>query len=51
MLSELLRKYELDILGVIPYDENLEEIHSVDKESEIVKNAVKSFYSRLNLPQ
>ena len=50
MLSELLRKYGLDILGVIPYDENLES-HSVDKESEIVKNAVKSFYSRLNLPQ
>lgn len=50
MLSELLRKYDLDILGVIPYDENLE-THSVDKESEIVRNAIKSFYSRLNLPQ
>lgn len=50
MLSELLRKYELDILGVIPYDENLE-THSVDKESELVRNAVKSFYPRLNLPQ
>ena len=50
MLSELLRKYDLDILGVIPYDENLE-THSVDKESEIVRNAIKSFFSRLNLPQ
>ena len=50
MLSELLRKYGLDILGVIPYDANLEE-HTVDKESEIVRNAVKSFFARLNLPQ
>jgi CO dehydrogenase nickel-insertion accessory protein CooC1 len=50
MLSELLRKYELDILGVIPYDADLE-FHSVDKESEIVRHAIKSFYSRLNLPQ
>lgn len=50
MLSELLRKYELDILGAIPYDKELEN-HPVDKESEVVKNAVKSFYSRLNLPQ
>ena len=50
MLSELLRKYELDILGVIPYDSDLE-LHSVDKESDIVKHAIKSFYSRLNLPQ
>ena len=50
MLSELLKKYGLDILGVIPYDANLEE-HTVDKESEVVRNAVKSFFSRLNLPQ
>ena len=50
MLSELLRKYELDILGAIPYDKTLEE-HTVDKDSEVVRNAIKSFYPRLNLPQ
>ena len=49
-LSELLRKYDLDILGVIPYDKNLED-HVVDKNSEVVVNAIKTFYPRLNLPQ
>lgn len=47
---ELLRKYDLDVLGVIPMDENL--IHnSIERESEIVQNAIKQFYYRLNLPQ
>jgi len=50
MLSELLKKYELDILGVIPYDSNLE-TNSVSKESETVKDAIMQFYSRLNLPR
>ena len=50
MLSELLRKYDLDILGVIPYDENLEK-NPITKESKIVEDSIKSFYSRLNLPQ
>ena len=50
VLSELLKKYELDILGVIPYDSNLE-ANSVSKESEAVVDAVKQFYSRLNLPR
>jgi len=49
-LSELLRKYELDILGVIPYDKELEN-NPVSKESVPVRNAIKEFYSRLNLPQ
>lgn len=49
-LSEILRKYELDILGVIPYDEALEH-NSVSKDSSVVKNAIKEFYSRLNLPR
>ncbi len=44
---ELLRRYELEILGVIPYDQNL----TYDKESKIVSDAIKEFYFRLNLPQ
>ena len=50
LLSELLQKYELDILGVVPYDKNLEQ-NSISKESKIVKDAIKQFYSRLNLPR
>ncbi len=50
VLSELLRKYDLDILGTIPYDKELEN-NSVSKDSEVVKNAIEQFYSRLNLPQ
>ena len=50
VLSNLLQKYGLDILGVIPYDISLEE-NSVSKESKVVKDAVRAFYSRLNLPQ
>ncbi|MBR1753911.1 AAA family ATPase [bacterium] len=44
---ELLRRYELEILGVIPYDQNL----TYEKESKIVSDAIKEFYFRLNLPQ
>lgn len=47
-IYQLLKKYDLDVLGVIPYDEN---INPVDKNSEIVQNAIKQFYFRLNLPQ
>lgn len=50
-LSELLRKYDLDILGVIPYDAELDGVHSVDKVSKVVQDAIDTFYSRLNLPQ
>ena len=49
-LSGLLKKYELDIVGVIPYDENLEH-NQVSKDSQVVQNAIESFYPRLNLPQ
>ena len=47
-IYELLKKYDLDVLGVIPYDEK---IHPVNKESKVVQNAIKQFYFRLNLPQ
>lgn len=49
-IYELLKKYDLDILGVIPLDENL--IHnSIERESKVVQEAIKQFYYRLNLPQ
>ena len=47
---DLLKKYDLDVLGVIPYDKSLEE-NTVKKESKIVQDAIKEFYFRLNLPQ
>ncbi len=47
---ELLKKYDLEILGVIPIDENLVQ-HSIEKDSEVIQEAIKQFYFRLNLPQ
>lgn len=47
---ELLKKYDLDILGVIPTDEDLL-LHSIERDSKIVQDAIKQFYFRLNLPQ
>lgn len=47
---ELLKKYDLDILGVIPADEELYK-NSIERESKTVQDAIKHFYYRLNLPQ
>lgn len=47
---ELLKKYDLDVLGVIPFDEELKN-NSVAKESKKIQEAIKQFYFRLNLPQ
>jgi len=47
---ELLKKYDLDILGVIPMDSTLIE-HSIERDSTVVQDAIKQFYYRLNLPQ
>ncbi len=47
---ELLKKYDLDILGVIPMDEELRK-NSISRESKVVQDAIKQFYYRLNLPQ
>lgn len=47
---EFLRKFELDVLGVIPFDEELTK-HPVEKNSKVVQDAIKQFYFRLNLPQ
>ena len=45
---ELLKRFDLDVLGVIPTDK---EINSVDKESSLIQDSIKQFYFRLNLPQ
>ena len=49
-LYEFLKRYDLDVLGVVPLDEELKS-HSMDRESKIVQDAIKQFYFRLNLPQ
>lgn len=47
---EMLKKYDLDVLGVISYDKELE-LHPIEKDSQVVIDAIKQFYFRLNLPQ
>ncbi|MBQ8668201.1 AAA family ATPase [bacterium] len=46
----LLKKYDLDILGVIPFDSELAN-NPISRDSKVVQNAIKEFYFRLNLPQ
>ena len=43
---EMLKYYDLDVLGVILFDEDIK-----SKSSKIVQDAIKQFYCRLNLPQ
>ncbi len=45
---ELLKQYDLDVLGVIPTDSN---INPIERDSKIIQEAIKQFYFRLNLPQ
>ncbi len=45
---ELLKRFDLDVLGVIPIDNN---VHPMERESKIIQDAIKQFYFRLNLPQ
>ena len=47
---ELLKRFDLDVLGVIPTDSELN-IHAMDRESQLIQDAIKQFYFRLNLPQ
>lgn len=47
---EILKTTELEVLGSIPYDINLAE-GTTDWTSDVVTDAVKQFYFRLNLPQ
>ena len=46
---ELLQRFNLETLGVIPYDEKLKNNQS--RTSDIVSDAIRQFYFRLNLPQ
>lgn len=43
---ELLKRFDLDVFGVIPAVKELK-----NKESEVIQDAIKQFYFRLNLPQ
>ncbi len=47
---KLAKESDMEILGAIPYDENLAK-GSVTRDSDIVTEAVKQLYFRLNLPQ
>lgn len=47
---ELLNKYNLETIGVIPEDTTLRE-NPIYRESEVVTNAIKQFYYRLNIPK
>ena len=49
-VHDYLDKYSLEVLGIIPEDKNLLQ-HSIDKNSQIVEDAIKGFFFRLNLPQ
>lgn len=49
-IYDLLQKFNLETLGVIPYDEELK-LKPVMRTSEKVTDAIKHFYFRLNLPQ
>lgn len=47
---ESAKNAELEILGTIPFDENLAK-GSIDRESLLVQDSIENFYFRLNLPQ
>lgn len=49
-VQELLMKYRLETLGVVPEDENLAD-GSLSRDSQIVLEALRQFYFRLNLPE
>ena len=48
-IQELLKKYHLDTLGVIPEDKDLAG-NSLSRDSQVVFEALRQFYFRLNLP-
>ena len=49
-ISGIAKNFGLDILGTIPVDKELLK-GSITRDSDIVKDALKHLYSRLNLPQ
>ncbi len=46
----MAKEFDLDILGVIPFDENIK-TNPMERNSDKVVEALKQFYFRLNLPQ
>ncbi len=50
IIFEQLQSSDIEVLGTIPFDNNLAK-GVLDRKSEIVQEAVKQFYFRLNLPQ
>lgn len=49
-VSNLLNRYYLDILGTIPFDNELVK-SPMERNSQVVRDAIKQFFSRLNIPQ
>ncbi|MBQ3819551.1 AAA family ATPase [bacterium] len=47
-LHDMLKRFDLDVLGVIPFDKK---INPIDKKSKEIQDTIKQFYFRLNLPQ
>ena len=47
---ELLKKYDLDVFGVIPFDKELKN-RSIERDSKVIQDAIRQFYIKLNLPQ
>ena len=45
-VSKMIKDNHIDILGVIPYDKD---INGITKESETVQNAIKNMLFRLNI--
>lgn len=48
-VNSLLKKYSLNVLGTIPFDDNLK--CEISKDSDIVYKAAMQLYFRLNIPQ
>lgn len=46
----MLKCHELEVLGCIPFDEELAK-NPIERKSSVVTEAIEQFYSRLNLPQ
>lgn len=49
-VCNLLNRHYLEVLGSIPFDEKLLEC-PMERKSEVVKDAIKQFFPRLNIPQ
>lgn len=49
-VSSLINQADINVIGTIPYDETLD-FGIINKDSDLVKSAIKDFYFRLNLPQ